>query len=227
MPAGSGRKEMDIQEYIVFCMELVGTIAFAASGAMVGIDRRMDVFGVCVLGVVTAVGGGMVRDVILGNIPGALVRPVYVAVAVAAALLVFLVLYFKKGLLQGKTGLLYDRVMLVMDSVGLGIFTAMGVMTGIRNGYLDNTFLLVFVGTLTGVGGGLLRDMMAGVPPYIFVKHIYACASVVGALGCVWSYRSFGQIPAVVLSSALVIAIRFLAAYYHWNLPHMKQDVSL
>ena len=92
---------MDIQEYIVFCMELVGTIAFAASGAMVGIDRRMDVFGVCVLGVVTAVGGGMVRDVILGNIPGALVRPVYVAVAVAAALLVFLVLYFKKGLLQG------------------------------------------------------------------------------------------------------------------------------
>ena len=116
MPAGSGKKEMDIQEYIIFCMELVGTIAFAASGAMVGIDRRMDVFGVCVLGVVTAVGGGMVRDVILGNIPGALVRPVYVAVAVAAALLVFLVLYFKKGLLQGKTGLLYDRVMLVMPT---------------------------------------------------------------------------------------------------------------
>ncbi len=163
---------MDIQEYIVFCMELVGTIAFAASGAMVGIDRRMDVFGVCVLGVVPSVGGGMVRDVILGNIPGALVRPVYV---VAAALLVFLVLYFKKGLLQGKTGLLYDRVMLVMDSVGLGIFTAMGVMTGIRNGYLDNTFLLVFVGTLTGVGGGLLRDMMAGAALYFCQAYLCLC----------------------------------------------------
>mgnify|MGYP001153140932 CR=1 FL=1 len=217
----------DIQTLIVFCMELIGTVAFAASGAMVGINCGMDIFGVCVLGVVTAVGGGMTRDMILGNVPGALIRPVYVLVAVFTALAVFLALYFKRNVLQGKPGELYDRAMLVMDSVGLGIFTAMGVMTGIRNGYLDNTFLLVFVGTLTGVGGGLLRDMMAGVPPYIFVKHIYACASVVGALGCVWSYRSFGQIPAVVLSSVLVIAIRFLAAYYHWNLPHMKQDVSL
>ncbi len=215
---------MDIQDYIVFCMELVGTVAFAASGAVVGINCRMDVFGVCVLGVVTAVGGGMTRDVILGKIPGALVEPVYVAVAVAAALLVFLVEYFKKGLLQGKTGVLYERVMLVMDSVGLGIFTGMGVMTGIQNGYLENTFLLVFLGTLTGVGGGLLRDMMAGVPPYIFVKHIYACASVVGAMCCVWLYRDLGQIPAMMISAVLIILIRFLAAYYHWNLPRMKQE---
>ena len=215
---------MDIQDYIVFCMELVGTVAFAASGAVVGINCRMDVFGVCVLGVVTAVGGGMTRDVILGKIPGALVEPVYVAVAVAAALLVFLVEYFKKGLLQGKTGVLYERVMLVMDSVGLGIFTGMGVMTGIQNGDLENTFLLVFLGTLTGVGGGLLRDMMAGVPPYIFVKHIYACASVVGAMCCVWLYRDLGQIPAMMISAVLIILIRFLAAYYHWNLPRMKQE---
>ena len=68
-----------------------------------------------------------------------------------------------------------------------------GVNTGIRHGYMDNTFLLVFVGTITGVGGGLLRDMMAGVPPYIFVKHIYACASIVGAVVCVYMYRSSGR----------------------------------
>lgn len=209
---------------VVFCMELIGTIAFAASGAMVGIHCGMDIFGVCVLGVVTAVGGGMTRDIILGNVPGALVRPVYVEIAVVTALLVFLVLYFRKELLQGKTGILYDRIMLVMDSVGLGIFTVMGVMTGIRNGHLENTFLLVFLGTLTGVGGGLLRDIMAGVPPYIFVKHIYACASVVGALCCVWIYRGFGQIPAMVIASLTVIAIRFLAAYYHWNLPRIRQE---
>lgn len=217
---------MDPQQIfdIVFYMELIGTVAFAASGAMVGINRGMDIFGVCVLGVVTAVGGGMTRDIILGTIPGALVTPDYVIVAVAAALLVFLVLYFKKEFLQGKPGLFYDRIMLIMDSVGLGIFTVMGVLTGIRHGYPDNTFLLVFLGTLTGVGGGLLRDIMAGIPPYIFVKHIYACASVVGALSCVWIYRGFGQIPAMIISSLLVILIRFLAAYYHWNLPHIKQD---
>lgn len=214
----------DIQTLIVFCMELIGTVAFAASGAMVGINCGMDIFGVCVLGVVTAVGGGMTRDMILGNVPGALIRPVYVLVAVFTALLVFLVLYFKRNVLQGKPGELYDRAMLVMDSVGLGIFTVVGVTTGIGNGYLENTFLLTFLGTLTGVGGGLLRDMMAGMPPYIFVKHIYACASVAGALSCVWIYRGFGQIPAMVVSSVLVVLIRFLAAYYHWNLPRMKRE---
>lgn len=209
---------------IVFYMELIGTVAFAASGAIVGIERGMDVFGVCVLGVITAVGGGMIRDVILGNIPGALVRPVYVTVAVSTALVVFAGLYFRKGLLRGKAGMLYDRVMFVMDSVGLGIFTVMGVMTGIQNGYQDNKFLLVFLGTLTGVGGGLLRDMMAEVPPYIFVKHIYACASIGGALSCVYIYHSLGQIPAMILSSMLVILIRFLAAYYRWNLPRVKKE---
>lgn len=216
---------MDIQGFIVFCMELAGTIAFAASGAMVGINCGMDVFGVCVLGVVTAVGGGMTRDVILGNVPGALIRPVYVSVAIGSSLMVFSVLYFKRNLLQGKVGVLYDKAMLVMDSVGLGIFTVVGVTTGISNGYLGNTFLLTFLGTLTGVGGGLLRDMMAGVPPYIFVKHIYACASVAGAISCVWIYREFGQIPAMVVSSILVVAIRFLAAHYRWNLPRVKSHV--
>ena len=165
----------------------------------------------------------MMRDVILGNVPGALTKPVYVVAAVITALLIFAVLYFKRDMLQGRFGLLYDRMMLVMDSVGLGIFTVVGVITGIRNGYLENTFLLTFLGTLTGVGGGLLRDMMAGVPPYIFVKHIYACASVAGALVCVSIYRGFGQIPAVVISSLLVVAVRFLAAHYRWNLPHVER----
>ncbi len=215
---------MDIQALIIFCMEMMGTVAFAASGAMVGISRRMDAFGVCVLGVVTAVGGGMMRDVILGNVPGALVRPVYVAVAVATSLLIFAVLYFKRDMLKGRFGLFYEKAMLIMDSIGLGIFTVVGVTTGIQNGYLENTFLLTFLGTLTGVGGGLLRDVMAEVPPYIFVKHIYACASVAGAIICVWIYRGFGQIPAVVISSLIVVLIRFLAARYRWNLPRVERE---
>ncbi len=212
---------MDIQSLIVFCMEVAGTIAFAASGAMVGIRRGMDIFGICVLGVVTSVGGGMTRDIILGNVPGALIDPVYVVVALFTTLMVFSVFYFKRILPRGRLGIFYERAMLVMDSIGLGIFTVVGVTTGIRYGYLDNTFLLTFLGTLTGVGGGLLRDMMAGVPPYIFVKHIYACASVAGAISCVYIYREFGQIPAMVIASLLVVLIRFLAAHYRWNLPRI------
>ena len=176
---------MNIQDSIIFFMEILGTIAFAASGAMVGIRKRMDIFGICVLGVVTAVGGGMTRDVILGKLPSALEKPVYVVVSVITSLAIFVLLYIKHDLLSGRLGTFYDKAMLIMDSVGLGIFTSLGVMSGIDNGYPDNSFLLVFIGMLTGVGGGLMRDMMAGEEPYIFVKHIYACASLAGALGCV------------------------------------------
>ena len=144
---------MNIQDSIIFFMEILGTIAFAASGAMVGIRKRMDIFGICVLGVVTAVGGGMTRDVILGKLPSALEKPVYVGVSVATALAIFILLYIKQDLLSGRLGTFYDKAMLGMDSVGLGIFTSLGVMSGIDNGYPDNTFLLVFIGMLTGVGG--------------------------------------------------------------------------
>lgn len=218
---------MDYQEIITFIMEMLGTVAFAASGAMVGVGRKMDIFGVCVLGVVTAVGGGMIRDVVLGIIPpGVFQNPVYAAVATVTSCLVFLVLSLKRELLEGRFRETYDKLMLVMDSVGLGIFTVVGVNTGIRRGYLSHTFLLVFLGTITGVGGGLLRDMMAGVPPYIFVRHVYACASIVGAIVCVAIYRAFGGVEAMVVASAVVILIRYLAAHYHWNLPRLELEQS-
>jgi hypothetical protein len=86
---------MNIQDSIIFFMEILGTIAFAASGAMVGIRKRMDIFGICVLGVVTAVGGGMTRDVILGKLPSALEKPVYVVVSVITSLAIFVLLYIK------------------------------------------------------------------------------------------------------------------------------------
>lgn len=202
---------------------MAGTVAFAASGAMVGVERNMDIFGVSVLGVVTAVGGGMIRDIVLGIIPpNVFTNPVYALVATITSCVVFLVFYWKRQLLEGHMRLTYDRVMLVMDSIGLGIFTVVGVNTGIRSGYMDNVFLLVFLGTITGVGGGLMRDMMAGVPPYIFVKHIYACASIVGAIVCVYTYRWFGVVFSLIFGSAAVILMRYLAAHYRWNLPKLK-----
>lgn len=214
---------MDYQSIITFFMEMAGTVAFAASGAMVGVERNMDIFGVSVLGVVTAVGGGMIRDIVLGIIPpNVFTNPVYALVATITSCVVFLAFYWKRQLLEGHMRLTYDRVMLVMDSIGLGIFTVVGVNTGIRSGYMDNVFLLVFLGTITGVGGGLMRDMMAGVPPYIFVKHIYACASIVGAIVCVYMYRWFGVVFSLIFGSAAVILMRYLAAHYRWNLPKLK-----
>ena len=213
---------MDYQSIITFFMEMAGTVAFAASGAMVGVERNMDIFGVSVLGVVAAVGGGMIRDIVLGIIPpNVFTNPVYALVATITSCVVFLVFYWKRQLLEGHMRLTYDRVMLVMDSIGLGIFTVVGVNTGIRSGYMDNVFLLVFLGTITGVGGGLMRDMMASVPPYIFVKHIYACASIVGAVVCVYMNRFVGNVEAMMVACFVIILIRYLAAHYRWNLPRL------
>lgn len=214
---------MSYQDIVVFVTEILGTIAFAASGAMVGVERKMDIFGVSVLGVITAVGGGMTRDIILGLTPPSVFRnPVYALVATLTSCAVFAVLYWKRELLEGHFLAAYNQVMLVLDTVGLGVFTVMGVLTGIRYGFGNNAFLLVFLGTITGVGGGLLRDVMAGVPPYIFVKHIYACASILGALVCVWVYPRLGELAAMVVGGGAVLLIRYLAAHYHWNLPHMQ-----
>lgn len=215
--------KMNYQEIITFIMEMIGTVAFAASGAMVGAKRKMDIFGICVLGVITAVGGGITRDVILGITPPSVFQnPIYALVATVVSCLVFIVLYLNQELLEGKSRVTYDRIMIMMDAVGLAIFTVVGVNIGIRKGYLENAFLLVFLGTITGVGGGLLRDMMAGVPPYIFVRHIYACASIVGALTCVWIHRIFGEVEAMVVSSIVVLIIRYLAAHYRLNLPRLE-----
>lgn len=214
---------MELQEIIIFSMEIVGTIAFAASGAMVGIEKSMDIFGVCVLGVVTAVGGGMTRDIVLGiHPPGVFGKPVYVLVAIGISCLVFVGMYFHQMRMEGSFRKIYDKAMLIMDSVGLGIFTVVGVNTGIENGYPQDLFLLVFVGTVTGVGGGLLRDMMAGNPPYIFVRHVYACASILGALLCAVLYPWIGLVEAMFFSAAAVVGMRYLAAHYRWNLPRVR-----
>lgn len=208
--------------FLLFPMELVGTVAFSASGAAMAIRKGMDLFGVCVLGVITAVGGGMMRDVILGIVPSALLSPVYVMTACLTALALFLGFSVCQRGLQGNLKTLSDQILLLMDAVGLGIFTVVGVNTGIQHGYTHELFLLVFLGTLTGVGGGLLRDVLAGEPPSILVRHIYACASIGGALSYIWAGRHLGSLPALILSPALVVLIRILAARYRWNLPRIS-----
>ena len=203
-------------EQFLFFFELVGVVAFAASGALLGIHKGMDVFGVCILGLTTACGGGMVRDVLLGNTPPAAFQdPVPSAVAIITSLVLFL--SGVRHLLMGNQRR-YDLLMLLMDSVGLGIFTVMGVRTAWHCVEGPSLYLLVFVGAVTGVGGGLLRDIMARDMPYIFIKHIYACASLAGALLC-GLMRPLGEMPAMLAGAALVFAIRCLSAHYRWNLP--------
>ena len=102
--------EMDYQSLFTFILEMAGTIAFAASGAMVGVQRGMDIFGISVLGVVTAVGGGATRDIILGIVPpGMFQNPIYTIVATVTSCIVFAIMYWKQELLEGENRMVYDR----------------------------------------------------------------------------------------------------------------------
>ena len=101
--------------------------------------------------------------------------------------IIITLVYIKRDVMDGGFKIVYDKVMLIMDTIGLAIFTVVGVNIGIQQGYIEKLFLLTFLGTITGVGGGLMRDVMAGEKPYIFVKHVYASASVVGAMVCVYN----------------------------------------
>jgi len=209
----------------IFVLEIIGTIAFASSGAMVGIKKQMDLLGVCVLGMTTAVGGGMIRDLILGVTPPVMFQnPTYALLAVAFSVLVFGSMYFFQGQLEkSRFYEVYDKLMMICDSIGLGLFTVVGVTTAVNIGYETTGFLQIFVGVLTGVGGGVLRDIMAGNMPYIFVKHVYASASIIGAIACVLIGLWFGELPAMLIGAAVVFIIRILAAHYKWNLPRIHQ----
>ena len=203
-----------------FLAELTGTVAFACSGAMVAIEKKLDLLGVIVLGVTTAVGGGMIRDILLGQLPPNLfINPAYVLTAFLAVLILFFIVKFcrkKKKALSSET---YEAVMNLLDAIGLGVFTAMGIDTAIAAGYGKYHFFIIFLGVITGVGGGILRDIMAGQTPFVLKKHVYACASLAGALSYVWLLPRIFPQAAFLISAALVVLIRVLARHYKWNLP--------
>jgi uncharacterized membrane protein YeiH len=112
--------------------------------------------------------------------------------------------------------------MLVMDSVGLGIFTVVGIQTAYEVYPEPGTVLLISVGMLTGVGGGVMRDIMAGDMPYIFVRHFYASASLLGAVACILLWNVVGQAAAMLVGAVLVTVLRLCAAHYRWSLPRAK-----
>ena len=201
---------MDI---FILVLELIGAAAFAVSGAMTGIRKSMDIFGAFVLALTVAVGGGIIRDIILGAFPPAMFQnPIYALTAFLTCLIVFIPQV--RDLLERSS-----RVMLLADSIGLGIFTVSGAMRAFEVSENPTVFLAVFVGVITGVGGGLLRDVMAGDMPYIFVRHIYATASIARALlFCILMPYTNGYV-AMLSGAVLIVLIRLLASHYRWSLP--------
>lgn len=209
----------------IFVLEIIGTVAFASSGAMTAIEKKMDIFGVNILGATTAVGGGMMRDIILGvTPPAAFSQPVYILFSILTSTLLFAIVYTNPEILHSRIkNRYYDKIMLWCDTAGLGIFTVVGIQTASRILPQDNLFFFVFIGVLTGVGGGVLRDIMAGETPYILVREIYASAAIAGGITCVVCGNSMGEATATILGLIVTVVIRSLAAYFHWNLLRIKE----
>ena len=207
-------------ERILFILEIIGTIAFAVSGAFVAIKQKFDVFGVLVIGCVTAVGGGMMRDVLIGSVPPTIFSKVYIiGIAALTSLLVFYVAYIQRNCFDEIRGKI-EHINNVFDAIGLGAFTVMGTELAFTGGFFNNVFLSITLGVLTGVGGGLLRDVLTETPPYIFRKHIYAVAAIVGAI-LYYVVRLFVETTVIptLLATLFIIGIRLLAARYRWGLP--------
>ena len=205
---------------IFYIMEWIGTIAFAISGTLVATACSLDLFGVVTVGCVTAVGGGMIRDVLIGNTPPLVFsNPLILLVAILTSLIVFILAYCNRQ----KFNTLRERIErtnIFFDALGLAAFSVTGVEIVCQSAYADNIALAITLGVITGVGGGVLRDVLVNEKPYVLTKHIYAVASM---LGCIVYYvlrvcfdaRVIGTIIAVIV----IITIRMLAAKYRWQLP--------
>ena len=213
---------MEVMDVLFSIFELLGTVAFAVSGAMEGVRHRMDLFGVTLLGLVTAIGGGVLRDLVIGQIPPKVFRDSRCAVlAILVALAVFIILKLTQERKPRALAHLRDRLYFLSDTIGLAAFTVLGIESA---GPGRNTGLLLFVGMITGVGGGVLRDILAGSVPSILRKHIYAVASLAGALADVLLMHILPAEIAMLAGFGLVVLIRLAAAHYKWNLPHIDLD---
>ena len=202
---------------VFFICEILGIIAFSLSGAIVALKSEMDVLGVCTLGVISAIGGGIMRDLLLGiTPPTSFLNPINFIVAIIISLCTFLFFARKHNLNTNKT---YEIIFLVADSIGLGLFTVQGANLCFIVFGDKNIFLAILSGIITAVGGGAIRDIMAGKKPLIFVKHFYACASIIGAITYAFMYLMIGEPLASIVAIILIIILRVLAVRFHWQLP--------
>lgn len=194
----------------VYILEMLGTAAFAVSGALAASRKNMDIFGFCVLALMPAVGGGTIRDIIIDRVPVFWVSDNrYVAVAIIAALVVYFTSY-KPGSRR--------RTLIWMDALGLALFAALGTEICLQHD--TGALVAIMLGVTTAVTGGMIRDIICNEIPLILSREIYATAAFAAAVCYVLADRS-GMSEQVSLIAAVIagFAIRALAIIYDWSLP--------
>lgn len=200
-------------------LEVVGTVAFAVSGAMAAVRARMDWLGVLVLAIVVAIGGGTLRDVLLGRLPVFwVVEPWPVVVASMTAVLVI-------GLASRRPQSAPDSwsIVVLADAAGLAVFTIAGTLIAAANDVSPP--VAVLLGVVTGTGGGVLRDLLVGQRPMVLVGQVYALAAVAGGASLLLIVEAGGDVGvARWVAVVVVLAIRLLALRRGWSLPRFLRE---
>ncbi len=203
---------MNIPTELLAILNILGVSAFAVSGALKGMKHNLDIFGVIVLGIITALGGGIIRDIMIGTIPVAIAHEQDLYFAIVPALIT----YF-----AGKRVHNYSGIIKVFDAAGLAVFTVSGAQKGIdaNLGVLG----VIIMGTLTGVAGGVIRDTLVTEIPFILREEVYAVFCVIGAF-LFWLFVSLGlshhfSVWTVII---LIFSGRLFAIYFNLHLPKKK-----
>jgi uncharacterized membrane protein YeiH len=202
-------------ESLPYILDLAGTFVFALSGAMAGVKKRLDVFGVLVLSFTAANTGGITRDVLIGAVPpGAISDWHYLGVSVIAGLLTF---YFAATLSERWSPVL------LFDAAGLALFAVSGAHKALAYGL--NPVMATLLGMLTGVGGGIARDVLLAEIPIVLRADLYAVAGLAGAaIVVIANVLQLPSGPAALVGAALCFGLRIMAIKYGWQLPVARAD---
>lgn len=198
-----------------YLLDLLGTMAFAISGVLTAMKKRMDPFGVFVIAFVTAVGGGTLRDMLIGRTPIGWMLDLNYAYIITVGF--FVAIIFRKKLDKFRVSLF------LFDTIGLGVFTLIGLERGIAIGL--HPMICIALGTMTACFGGVIRDILCNEIPVIFRKEIYATICIVG--GCVFFLLRSWKVNEDVLyltTSGVIIVIRLLVVHYKWSLPSLGRE---
>ena len=201
---------------VIYVLDIIGTFAFAISGALVASNKDFDLFGVIIIAFATAVGGGMTRDILIDAHPINWIGDLnYIWTIIAAVVFTFL---FKSKIAP------LSKTMFLFDTIGIGVFTLLGVQKGLA--YELHPFIAIVMGMVSSVMGGVIRDVLTNKIPLIFKKEIYASACLAG--GAVFLLTNHFNLPENVQFFATVftvIIIRLIAVKFHLQLPKIKDDI--
>ena len=202
--------------------EIAGTIAFAISGALVGISRRMDIFGILVLALSTAIGGGIIRDVLVGNIPpNSFKTSLYIVLTTVITFIIFFI--YRNQILRYMSRRKLRKMYLLADTLGLASFTVAGTTIGF-NAYPEYPLFAITLGLITAVGGGIIRDVLAQRIPSVLQEEIYALPSIIGGI-VFYLIAIIGDdywYLASPISFFVVFFLRMIGIYDHLSLPKVR-----